>query len=149
MSGREAECARLEIVNTGQPVSGVQIPPHPPVYKRAPFGCFFITDVVFNPRKKWVHYNREAEQIGKANECAGTNRAKANESTMAICVDFFISSTFAQTSLFLFYFHWKVFSISLTCQYSITQLGTRYPHGLLKQKNSLSYLKQTKDLSYC
>lgn len=31
MSGGEAERARLEIVNTGQPVSGVQIPPHPPL----------------------------------------------------------------------------------------------------------------------
>ena len=34
MSGREVECARLEIVNTGQPVSGVQIPPHPPLNKK-------------------------------------------------------------------------------------------------------------------
>ena len=34
MSGREAECARLEIVYTGRPVSGVQIPPHPPLNKK-------------------------------------------------------------------------------------------------------------------
>ena len=44
MSGREAECARLEIVYTGRPVSGVQIPPHPPIIKKPPcLGGFFMS----------------------------------------------------------------------------------------------------------
>ncbi len=45
MSGREAECARLEIVYTGRPVSGVQIPPHPPVYLKGRFitASFFVS----------------------------------------------------------------------------------------------------------
>ena len=42
MSGREAECARLEIVYTGKPVSGVQIPPHPPTKKSSGKGAFFV-----------------------------------------------------------------------------------------------------------
>ena len=38
-----AECARLEIVYTGRLVSGVQIPPHPPIIKKPPcLGGFFI-----------------------------------------------------------------------------------------------------------
>ena len=46
MSGREAECARLEIVYTGWLVSGVQIPPHPPIITRPPYlgGLFIIVE---------------------------------------------------------------------------------------------------------
>ena len=42
MSGREAECARLEIVYTGRLVSGVQIPPHPPIKDSVENGTFFV-----------------------------------------------------------------------------------------------------------
>ena len=41
MSGREAECARLEIVYTGWLVSGVQIPPHPPITKTGESRFFY------------------------------------------------------------------------------------------------------------